>query len=69
MRRYPPLVFHLNTKKSKVVIPMFLIIVTLFLSSILLAACVTFTNELIVKPLIKAIFPIKIKRRNKRKHA
>lgn len=48
---------------------MFLIIVTLFLSSILLAACVTFTNELIVKPLIKAIFPIKIKRRNKRKHA
>lgn len=45
---------------------MFLIIVTLFLTSILLAACTSFINEFLIKPLMKSIFPIKIKR--KRKH-
>ena len=45
---------------------MFLIIVTVFLSSILLAACTSFINEFLIKPLMKSIFPIKIKR--KRKH-
>lgn len=65
-RASPPIVFYLNTKNQKVVISMFLIIVTLFLTSVLLAACTSFINEFIIKPLMKSVFPIKIKR--KRKH-